>query len=593
MSLFSPQPVKLSAEMRRVRAIPRRELADEEQAQPWIEEYTSRFALAGAVSKGMAVNWPQAVSLHEATANPCGALFQLPVGTGKTLTAEWLPLVIAAESKRLGRPVKAVLITDASLKTKTFKDRQSFKGVWRIAAPPPRIITREELALEQNALLLQEIDPDILILDECDGLSNFDASAPQKIHRFLYPQALQKPGQKTPVRRPGKRCFAMTGTLSRRSIMNYWHTLVWCLGDGTPVPLIRAEAETWAGVIDDAAPRGGWRPKPGALGDSLDAARTWYLERLASTPGVVLIDEDSAAHVPLTIHVELAPECPALTEAFDQLRMFWKSPGGEPVTDTLSLLRLEGQLGTGLYTYFDPPPPQAWAEARSDLAKFIRARIAATRHAYKPLDTGAQVMRAHPSHPVVAAWKAIKDTYDPKAHARVEWLSTVTLEWCKGWLLREDEPSVLWCGGVEFGERLARELKVPYYGPRGREARTGRELTDAKPVGRDSHIVCSWHANKRGFNLQGWARQGIVQPPQSSKYVEQIIGRGHRQGQKNGVHFTWLATSGGTLDSFTAMMREAAFVRDTSKLTQKILRAEIADIPLPPPSLRWATKDED
>lgn len=597
MPVFAPRPVKLSADMRRIRALPQRTLADEQGARASVRRYTAAFALR----PGLAVKWQQAVSLDECKVNPCGAIMQLPVGTGKTLTAEWIPLVIAELEKRAKRPLRCVLITDASLEKKTYKDRRSFAGQWRCASPPPRIVTRESLALEKNAYLLEtEIDPEIILIDECDGLSNFDASAPQRIHRFLYPPKLQRSGQ-PPVRRPGKRVFAMTGTLSRRSIMGYWHLLLWCLGDGAPVPVVRAEAEAWAGVLDDAAPRAGFRPKPGALGDTLDAARAWYLDRLASTPGVVLIDEDSAAHIPLTIRVELAPDCPVLEDAFDGLRLRWESPGGEDVTDALSMLRIEGQVGTGLFTYFEPPPPREWREARKALGAFIRARIAATRHAYTPLDTDAQVMRAHPNHPAVQDWRKIKDTYDPAAHARVEWLSTVTLEWCKAWLTQRKPfavprgaavPSILWCGGVEFGERLSEELGVPYYGPRGREASTGRELHDAKATGVDARIVCSWHANKRGFNLQGWARQGIVQPPQSAKYAEQIIGRGHRQGATQPVEFTWLATSGGTLDSFAAMISEAKFARDTTKLTQKILRATIAPIPAPPDTLRWAVKEE-
>jgi hypothetical protein len=104
-------------------------------------------------------------------------------------------------------------------------------------------------------------------------------------------------------------------------------------------------------------------------------------------------------------------------------------------------------------------------------------------------------------------------------------------------------------------------------------------------------MVCSWHANKRGFNLQAWRRNSVIMPPQSAKYLEQMFGRAHRQGQTEPVRWTILATSGDTLDSFAAAIGEAAFVAETTGLRQKLLRAEIEELPTPPKTLRWATRD--
>jgi hypothetical protein len=192
----------------------------------------------------------------------------------------------------------------------------------------------------------------------------------------------------------------------------------------------------------------------------------------------------------------------------------------------------------------------------------------------------------------VRAWLDVRKDFDPLKSSRTKWLSDATLEWCVRWLAKAGEagPRVVWCGGVEFGKRLAETTGVPYYGRQGRDARTGRGLYEADVR---KSMVCSWHANKRGFNLQAWRTHAIVQPPQSAKYLEQIFGRPHRAGQTEPVTFTILATSGGTLDSFYSAIREARFAKATTGTTQKILRAKIKSPPTPPGTLRWAQRDRD
>jgi hypothetical protein len=213
-------------------------------------------------------------------------------------------------------------------------------------------------------------------------------------------------------------------------------------------------------------------------------------------------------------------------------------------------------------------------------------------------------MRAHPDaryycsdrkryvYPV-REWLEIGGTFDPLKASRVAWISDTTLKWCVRWIQRHQKAGrvcVIWTGSVEFGRRLAEVAKVPYYGREGKDAKTGRGLhaADAR-----KSMVCSWHANKRGFNLQAWTQHAIVMPPPSAKYLEQIFGRPHRAGQLSPVHFTILLTSGGTLDAFHAAQREAEFAKLTTKSTQKILRAKIVGPPELPESLRWAVKDTD
>src|SRR6185503_15741198 len=97
----------------------------------------------------------------------------------------------------------------------------------------------------------------------------------------------------------------------------------------------------------------------------------------------------------------------------------------------------------------------------------------------------------------------------------------------------------------------------------------------------------------RGRNLQDkWARNLLVNPPQSGRYLEQLFGRTHRAGQEHPVSVNYLLTSGEIIDAFESAFREASFGRTTNGITQKLLRADvrraIPEITRDP--YRWASR---
>lgn len=547
-----------TAEFDRVAALPRRTL-DASTAAEWAAFLTPRFALRD----GVALRPWQALALAEAV--DCGGAFlALPVGLGKTLVSWLLPTAMQAE--------RALLLVPGSLVKKTYADFADYVGSWRAPALPIMVATREKLATVAGADMLTSFAPDLIVIDEADDLANAKSSAAKRVDRYVRANAV--------------RVVAMTGTPSRKSIMNYWHLLAWTLGDGAPVPLVQDEAALWALAIDDHR---GMRPDFGPLGTSLRGARAWYRTRLVQTPGVVVVDEDSCS-APLTVRVRIAREDAALNEAFERFAVEQESPGGIPVSDPLSRWLLDAQLGLGLYSRWAPPPPEAWRNARRAVARFVRERIDATAHAARPLDTEAQVLRQYATHPTVTAWLDVRATFN--GSTETVWVSRSTLDDVHAWL-RElgDVPGIVWCGSVDFGRTVAAEAGLAYYGQGGRTD-TGAALHEAPA----RSLVASWNANKKGFNLQAWPRQLIVMPPQSAKWLEQIFGRSHRSGQREHVIVDVLATSGGTLDTLDAAIGEAATVRDRDALTQKILRADIvraAPVVTPANAYRWARRTEE
>jgi len=551
-------------EFDRVVALPRRAV-DADLARRWAAALTPIFAL----HDGVHLRPWQALALAEAV-EVGGAWLALPVGLGKTLISWLLPTAMQSE--------RTLIIVPGSLVTKTESDFGEYVRDWRSPPGAQQTRTREILSTSRGDSILNGFAPDLIIIDESDKLSNPRAGAPRKLDRY--------------IREHNPRVVAMTGTPARNSIMGYWHLLAWTLGDGAPMPLVPEEALMWSLAIDPA--KRGQRADPGPLGATQASAARWFRKRLSETPGVLIVDEDSC-DAPLTIRTRLAREDSALDTAFARFLLEQETPGGMPVSDPLSRWLLDGQLGLGLYSVWDPPPPEDWRSARRAVSRFVRERIDASTHTRRPLDTEAQVLRRYAHLPVVQDWLAIKPTFD--GTTMPVWISDSAIESCVDWLHELDgEPGIVWCGSIPFGHRLAERTGLPYYGQRGKTQCGSCSLCEAPEGG---SLIASWKANMTGFNLQAWPRQLVTMPPQSAKFLEQIMGRSHRSGQERPVIVDILATSGGTLDAFESTIGEAQRVRDTEGLTQKILRADIVRAqPTVTDSneFRWARKgapDED
>ena len=553
--------VQATAEFRRVQDLPRRKVSKAD-AEIWADVLTPSLRTPRGEMK--LKPW-QALALAE-IAEEGGAYLGYPVGTGKTLIYELAPRMLEAE-----RPV---LVIPASARAKTYHDRSLYGQHFRLMSPPPHLVSIKELTLEKNQFLLDQLKPDLLMIDECDILANPEMSATVRIDDYV-------------VRHwESCRVVAGTGTPGRKSLMDLWHVVVWCLKDKAPLPLVEEEARAWAAATDEV--RGRRVVGPGVLGGTVPAARKWIARRLAETPGVLLIDEDSAAKVPLTIRTLQAAPCPVLDEHYRRFVKFGVNPGGLPATDPLTAYRLDMELGSGLYQYWDPPPPPEWRQAYTKYARFVRATIRNSRGAKRRFDTEKQVTRHHHDHPFVKEWQKVKPTFTPRT--KVEWLSDATIQHVFRWLNASKTPSIVWCGTVAFAEVLADLTGLSYYRAQGKDQH-GNDLHLADAT---KSIIVSWEANYRVFNLQAWRRALIAQFPPSAKRVEQILGRNHRGGADKPVHIDILCTSGGAFDNVEKCLREAAYGKTSYVLTQKILRADVQRTEPPkfserdPSRYRWA-----
>jgi hypothetical protein len=569
-----PRPeVRDTEEYRRVRDLSRRRLTQAD-AEAWAEALTPEVLQPGA--RARLRPW-QACSIAEVVEND-GGLLGLPVGAGKTLPTYLIP--------RLFNSRRPLLIVPAALRDKTRHDFATYVGTWRAPNPPPSIVSREELAPESGAHILTGRKPDLIIIDEAHKLANSNSAACRRLDRYI----VANRARYTRDDPEWVRVVCMTGTLSRKSLMGYWHLLCWCLDDRAPVPLIESEARMWAAALDEQSGRFGAqrRPLPGPLGATRAAALDWFRTRLLETPGVVIVDGDSCT-TPLVIRQRLAQECPDIDEMFK--RLYLENGEIDPamiVSDPLSRWRVDGWLGCGVYQKYEPPPPQEWRDTRRAIAAFVRETI---EHS-NTLDTEGQVLRRYADDELVQRWKAIKPTFKPERHTKAVWFSTATIESALEWLHASPEPAIVWSGNTEFGRSFADVARLSYYGEGGTD-QNGRGLHIAPP---DRSMVVSWHSGKEGFNLQAWRRHLVVHPPQSALYLEQLFGRPHRSGQDRAVVIDVLCTSGGTLDAFDSAVGEAHHVKRSVSMTQKLLRAKVERVRPPKVTrsnrFRWARKGD-
>jgi hypothetical protein len=569
-----PRPsIPDSDDLRRICAIPRRE-ATEAEAIERAAILTRELRCPGAPRNAALKPW-QGFALWEAIENR-GLFAGMPVGAGKTLVTWLLPLVLGVE--------RSVLCLPAGLRDKTYLDFESYAGIWQTPSPPPQLVSYESLTQKGNVDLLARLDPQLLMGDECDLLSNIgDGSAALRIARFMHDDLM---------------VAMLTGTIGRNSINNYGHMLCWTLKDGAPVPLAAGERKLWAALLDNKTFRGGKRPDIGAFADlgpayDLESARNTYRERLLQTPGVVIVDGDSCDQ-PLTVRHILAPEDHIIDAAYEVLRVEWTTPDGWPLStiageqDPLSMARHAGTLGTGLFAKWDPRPPMWWLMPRYEFTKWINYEAQRSRWTHYPLDTEAAVCEAYPDHPVLREWRAVKDRFEPNSVP--VWLSGSVIQAARDWVLDDAEgPGLVWCANPPFGRALAAAAGLQYFGAKG--LNDAGEMIDKQDGTRSA--ILSLGANMRGRNLQKFNRNLVINPPSSAKYLEQFFGRTHRFGQERPVLVDYLLTSGDVVDAFWAAWNEAKFGQTTYGLTQKILRAQVIEArPQITESnkFRWATR---
>jgi hypothetical protein len=561
---FRRQGVQRDAELERILWLPARTWQDNSELEGLRFGLTVMLRTPGGAMELWAHQAQALADMHDFG----GALLPIPVGKGKTLISLLLPIVTGL--------LPALLLVPAKLVGKTHMDFEDLRLHWN--AVEPQILSYQKISVSGGWERLKEINPKLIIADECHWLKNTDAGVTRKLMRW------RRENSET------RACF-MSGRISSRSLKEYAHLAKWSLGQRCPMPLRHGPLQEWMMAIDEKVPEGA-RMAPGALlalcnGEELDSlaqdqspsnalsvVRKAYRRRLVSTPGVVAV-EPKGLEIPIVLEIERPIPGPATWPAFEKLRTEWETPDGHPFSESMDLWRHARDLVCGFYNVWDPRPPEDWLHARREWHRFVRD-IRSRR--YKDIDTPFQVVLAIRKGRLQSKeyneWIKVRDTFKPNSVP--VWIDDTLIKWCGEWLEGRD-PTIVWTDDVPFGQRLSTDLGLPYFQREGKDS-GGRHI---ERLDRPEHVIASVQSNCEGRNLQHmWHNNLVISVEPKGSTCHQLIGRTHREGQEAdevGVHAVVACLE--QWEGWRQARKDETFAKDTTVDDSKLLLADWIGMP--------------
>lgn len=507
----------------------------------------------------------QAWALYEG-AMAGGVLGPIGIGHGKTLLNILMPMVVEGAKT-------VVLLLPAPLKKQFLSvDWHYYSQHWKVpnlsgasvyypGRPFLHVLSFPEVSSAKNTELLENLKPDLIVVDEAHNLRNVTAARTKRFNRYL--EKAQQSG--------GAKLFCWSGTLTDKSLKDYAKLSAFALRERSPVPLHWPAVEEWASAldpVDNPNPPGkllqlcspGQKPKDGLR------------ERINSTLGVISSGDKASCQASLVINersVSIPASVQVALEKFGEHAKVeaWQRPDGEELVDALQAARCARELSCGFYYRWHWPringQPQRidtiekWLKARKEWHSELRAKLkrggahmdspllvtkAAIRwqkgyvHVHRDEEGKAISRKEYPPHtkhgPLPtwdstywAEWERLRDTARPENEA--VWLDDFLVEDALAWL--EEGPGLLWYEFNAFASRLAEKGRgsgLVFAGPGDEGTRTVLALKGTE------RVIASIRAHGTGRNLQQFARNLVANPPAGGGTWEQLLGRTHRQGQE-------------------------------------------------------------
>lgn len=517
------RPVPDTAEFRRIRDIPRRQLQDPRDNIPhhrffrsgWNGEHTLRKVQQQAL-----------LDLREHVAKGgLGLLCPIGVGGGKSLVC-----CLAGEAVAwAGRTVRTVVwLVPASLRAQA--SLQAFTAIrdWQLDYVI-QVVSYEQLSSAKHADILERLRPDVICCDEAHKLRGKSART-TRFRRYLRDRC--KHADANPTEPPPVVLF-LSGTITSRSL----HDFAWMLhythaannGAHCPIPRSWPVLQDWNAALGVANPAIGYMPMaPGVLQQLAapgETARQGYRRRLVETLGVVATQE-SACDMALNIRTVGPKDMPLPPAVASALADLQANGPGQFETDA-DQARYAKQLALGYRLRFaDNGPPREWFDARANWFVELRSILRKQQRGLdSPLLVANAIARGDITATYYADWCAMRDRYGALRESMPEWLHMFAVDASMTHAKAEGGAGIVWYSGIAFGDKL-REHGMRVFGA-GDDAALAAEAT--KPRG---WIACSIQAHGTGKNLQAYDNALIVSPPSSGTVWEQLLGRHHRPGQQ-------------------------------------------------------------
>jgi len=473
------------------------------------------------------------------------------------------------------------------------------------------------LSTKDSADNLDAIDPGAIICDEIQNLKDERSARTKRVMEF--------------VRKRNPIGVGLSGTVTRKSIKDYYHLIRWCLGSNCPLPLSTSVANDWAGVLDANASAGysdptttgplqplvQWAQRVDPMNpypDDRTGFRRAYKLRLTTCPGVVASGD---AEIGVGLLIQNQPvkdhesfegwaETESLIEAIEEE---WLTPNGDEIEYPIHKFKWMYELSAGFYNELSWPEPSDFARRKDiplEQAKGIiddakvyheahqiyskRLRQFLQYESEKNLDTPMMVganMAAHQDRDVprelYQLWREMKacDFDDRperdrtairvcpyKVYDAVRWAQSL-----KG------KGGIIWVYHQEMGiwiSEVAREAGLDVmHCPAGNEANAA--IGDER--NKNKIVVASITAHGTGKNLQHFQNQYIAQWPRPAGVAEQLLGRTHRNGQEADE---LIVVTNNTLPfddmNMAACINDSLYIHQTSN-RQKLIIASYNPLP--------------
>lgn len=615
-------PVTKSDDLVRIAALPRRKPLDLEsiEGQAIVEYEMRKYALPDGPCKCAEIDPQiklgnrtcikkflpiQAWALYEMSVGG-GLVGSIPVGAGKTLLNIMGALALGESTTLLLVPPGLIeqLILDYQLIAQHFKVpgiivTTSGNTDWRrlvAGMPVLYVLPYSLLQTKGNSDWIERLSPKAIIADEVDALKDLGSARTKRLVRYFSGTDKMTPEQRAERSRTRFACW--TGSITDSSITEYSHLSAFALKDKSPVPLDQETAAEWGRCLD-AVPN---PIPPGAL-QSLcnpgEDVRSAYRRRLSETMGFIVTGTSNVkitggtGYVRNNIIERPAPEIPDIVqEALDCVRNFERpdmlagSKYNEEIVEAMEQARYAQQIATGMFYRWIFPrgePSQLideWFAARKLWRKEQRFKLYenveqldspglledAAKRAWGDMQPTNSDGLPQPQWKAEAwpRWRDVRDKVVPKTQAvRLhDFLVQDSIEWATR------NRGIVWYNMVEFAQWMGELSGLPVH-----EGGPDAAANLRKETGNRS-IIASIKSHGRGRNgLQYlFNKQLIAQTPASSRAYEQLLGRLHRQGQKNGIVVSevYLHTPE-VKNSFETALRRAEYVRQTMGQDQKIL----------------------
>lgn len=529
-------PVGSSRDLNRIAAVP-----------SWVpdrlelEDLKATLQLTG----GMELRDIQARALL--SAQYAGGLFApIGVGQGKTLIAALLPTVLDR---------RAVVLTTPSLVKQAVSMVKEYSRHFLIRRDV-KWVGYSTLSTASGQRILEDLDPDLIICDEAHNLKDRSSARTKRFLRFM-------------KHKPGTILCALSGTITKRSVMDFAHLLELALGDASTLPHHWPTLKEWSEVLD--VPKTGAPRHPGHLRAVFGAdVRDGWRRKFISTCGVVASEADDVGST-LIIRRRPLPEHPIVLQQTKRLHERWERPDGEPLTTAMEVAAVERQIRLGGHYRWDWPLGVSVAEQLRwhDTRKYwLRAlKLLMDMDGNKPGRDSPMLMERcvargeyEDAFHFWEQWQLAKrEIVGPKS----VW-STLTLDPLEDIVAMVREPECIWTDIVAVGHKLAQLGGWRYYGA-GDDTIIHED--GSKP------IVASIQAHGTGRNLQMFSRALVAGGGPTGLVWQQMLGRHHRQGQTaDEVRFDVLFP-----EELKAARADAKFIQEITGETQKLMLANMED----------------